>query len=79
MLIRNTKRDIARVNTVLAERVRAGGGAVAAKPMSDEASAKDENKSAKPAKGTKSATKSTKSAAKSAPKPAKAAASEKET
>jgi large subunit ribosomal protein L29 len=32
MLIRNTRRDIARVNTVLAERVRAGGtgGAVAA-------------------------------------------------
>jgi large subunit ribosomal protein L29 len=25
MLIRNTRRDIARVNTVLAERVRAGG------------------------------------------------------
>ena len=30
MLIRNTRRDIARVNTVLAERVRAGGGAPAA-------------------------------------------------
>ena len=29
MLIRNTRRDIARVNTVLAERVRAGGGSVA--------------------------------------------------
>ena len=31
MLIRNTRRDIARVNTVLAERVRAGGAAPAAK------------------------------------------------
>jgi len=30
MLIRNTRRDIARVNTVLAERIRATGGAVAA-------------------------------------------------
>ena len=30
MLIRNTRRDIARVNTVLAERVRAGGAAAAA-------------------------------------------------
>src|SRR6476659_3368106 len=30
MLIRNTRRDIARVNTVLAERVRGGGGAPAA-------------------------------------------------
>jgi large subunit ribosomal protein L29 len=30
MLIRNTRRDIARVNTVLAERVRATGGAAAA-------------------------------------------------
>ena len=41
MLIRNTRRDIARVNTVLAERVRAGGatGGAAAAPVSDEASA----------------------------------------
>jgi large subunit ribosomal protein L29 len=30
MLIRNTRRDIARVNTVLAERVRATGGAAPA-------------------------------------------------
>ena len=30
MLIRNTRRDIARVNTVLAERVRAAGGAAPA-------------------------------------------------
>ena len=30
MLIRNTRRDIARVNTVLAERSRASGGAPAA-------------------------------------------------
>ena len=42
MLIRNTRRDIARVNTVLAERVRAGGAAAtpaAAKAESSEASA----------------------------------------
>ena len=32
MLIRNTRRDIARVNTVLAERKRAGGGAATAAP-----------------------------------------------
>jgi large subunit ribosomal protein L29 len=66
MLIRNTKRDIARVNTVLAERLRAGGAASAApaKPASDEPPAK---KVAAPKK----------SAAKS--KSAKAAASEKET
>jgi len=38
MLIRNTRRDIARVNTVLAERVRATGGATAA-PVSGEAPA----------------------------------------
>jgi large subunit ribosomal protein L29 len=36
MLIRNTRRDIARVNTVLAERSRATGGAPAA-PVSGEA------------------------------------------
>jgi large subunit ribosomal protein L29 len=33
MLIRNTRRDIARVNTVLAERSRAGGVAPAASPV----------------------------------------------
>jgi len=38
MLIRNTRRDIARVNTVLAERMRASGGAAAA-PQSGEAPA----------------------------------------
>ena len=32
MLIRNTRRDIARVNTVLAERTRAGGAAPAVAP-----------------------------------------------
>jgi large subunit ribosomal protein L29 len=32
MLIRNTRRDIARVNTVLAERSRAGGAAPAVPP-----------------------------------------------
>jgi large subunit ribosomal protein L29 len=34
MLIRNARRDIARVNTVLGERMRASGGAPAA-PLSD--------------------------------------------
>ena len=35
MLIRNTRRDIARVNTVLAERVRSGGtGGAEAAPVS---------------------------------------------
>ena len=70
MLIRNTKRDIARVNTVLAERLRAGGAAPAAaktaSPTSDAAPAK------KPAKTARASAKSTR-------KPAKAAASEKET
>jgi len=67
MLIRNTKRDIARVNTVLSERLRAGDSAVpssegAAKPDAEEA----------PKKST------TKPAAK-ARKPAAKAASAKET
>ena len=39
MLIRNTRRDIARVNTVLAERSRAGGAAPAAVTESSEAPA----------------------------------------
>ena len=53
MLIRNTRRDIARVNTVLAERVRAGAGASApaAKASADEAA----EKPAKPAKASKKA------------------------
>ena len=33
MLIRNTRRDIARVNTVLAERSRVGGAAPAVSPV----------------------------------------------
>jgi large subunit ribosomal protein L29 len=33
MLIRNTRRDIARVNTVLAERARVGGAAPAVSPV----------------------------------------------
>ena len=33
MLIRNTRRDIARVNTVLAERTRVGGAAPAVSPV----------------------------------------------
>jgi large subunit ribosomal protein L29 len=58
MLIRNTRRDIARVNTVLAERLRAGAGdAPAAKAAAAEQPAKA---AAKPAKATK------KTAAKSA-------------
>ena len=39
MLIRNTRRDIARVNTVLAERVRATTGGATAAPVSGEAPA----------------------------------------
>ena len=39
MLIRNTRRDIARVNTVLAERSRAGGAAPAAATETTEAPA----------------------------------------
>jgi large subunit ribosomal protein L29 len=74
MLIRNTKRDIARVNTVLAERLRAGGAAPAvAKSPSDEAPAKDVKKSA--AKAEKASTKTEKATSR---KPAKSAA-EKET
>ena len=44
MLIRNTRRDIARVNTVLAERVRAGTGGAAAAPVSGEAPASPSKK-----------------------------------
>ena len=47
MLIRNTRRDIARVNTVLAERVRATGGAAPAA-----ATASVETSEAPVAKGT---------------------------
>jgi len=39
MLIRNTRRDIARVNTVLAERSRASTGGATAAPVSGEAPA----------------------------------------
>jgi large subunit ribosomal protein L29 len=39
MLIRNARRDIARVNTVLAERLRAGGADTAAKAETSEAPA----------------------------------------
>jgi len=39
MLIRNTRRDIARVNTVLAERVRSGGATAAPLSGSGEAPA----------------------------------------
>jgi len=51
MLIRNTRRDIARVNTVLAERIRAGGAAPAA--------AKAEASEAPAEKATKRASKKT--------------------
>jgi len=39
MLIRNTRRDIARVNTVLAERVRAAGTAPATAPAAGKSEA----------------------------------------
>jgi large subunit ribosomal protein L29 len=48
MLIRNTKRDIARVNTVLAERARACGGATAA-PLSGSGEAPTTPSKTKPA------------------------------
>jgi large subunit ribosomal protein L29 len=74
MLIRNTKRDIARVNTVLAERLRAGATApAAAKPASAEAPAKEAAKDAKKPAAKAKAEKTT------ARKSAKASASEKET
>jgi large subunit ribosomal protein L29 len=73
MLIRNTKRDIARVNTVLSERMRAGGGATTA--ASSEAASKPAAEEA-PGKATKSS--ASKSVAK-ARKPAAKAASAKET
>ena len=66
MLIRNTKRDIARVNTVLAERVRAGGGApteAAAKPAAEEAA---KTSTSKAASKSKPAAKARKPAAKAA-------------
>ena len=50
MLIRNTRRDIARVNTVLAERVRAGG--VAAAPAAAEKSEAPAPKTKRPPKKT---------------------------
>ena len=65
MLIRNTKRDIARVNTVLSERLRAGAQATsdaASKAAPDEAPAPSTKKTA-----AKSATKTRKPAAKAAP------------
>jgi large subunit ribosomal protein L29 len=46
MLIRNTRRDIARVNTVLAERARAGGAAPAAAAETSEAPAEATTKRA---------------------------------
>jgi large subunit ribosomal protein L29 len=54
MLIRNTRRDIARVNTVLAERMRAGAGGSAAKPAEEVAE--------KPAPKAKAASKKAKEA-----------------
>jgi large subunit ribosomal protein L29 len=46
MLIRNTRRDIARVNTVLAERVRSGGAPAAPLSGSGEAPAAPSKKRA---------------------------------
>jgi large subunit ribosomal protein L29 len=47
MLIRNTRRDIARVNTVLAERSRATGGAAPAAKTEGAAPAAQEKRAAK--------------------------------
>ena len=52
MLIRNTRRDIARVNTVLAERVRATGGAIAA-PVSGSGEAPPSSSTAKTKRASK--------------------------
>ena len=75
MLIRNTKRDIARVNTVLSERLRAGAGATAA---SSEGGAKPAAEEA-PGTATKTATKKATTKSAKARKPAAKAASAKET
>jgi large subunit ribosomal protein L29 len=56
MLIRNTRRDIARVNTVLAERVRAAGTPAAIAPAagkSEAPAAKSEEKAKRPPKKQK--------------------------
>ena len=54
MLIRNARRDIARVNTVLGERLRATGGAAA--PAATAESAKTEAPAAKGKRAAKGAT-----------------------
>ena len=57
MLIRNTRRDIARVNTVLAERSRLGGAAPAAATESTEApAAAAQGKETKPKRAPKKQT-----------------------
>jgi large subunit ribosomal protein L29 len=72
MLIRSTRRDIARVNTVLAEKLRGGSvqasAGAAAKTEAAEAAPAVDNaaKPAKPAKAAKTAAKKTTAKAKSA-------------
>ena len=57
MLIRNTRRDIARVNTVLAERLRSGGASAAPLSGSGEApAAKPDAKEAKTKRAPKKQT-----------------------
>jgi large subunit ribosomal protein L29 len=70
MLIRHTRRDIARVNTVLAEKLR--GVPAATKAAAPEAAQKQTEKTAEPAKAEKTA-------AKPAKKPTAKAKSAKET
>ena len=55
MLIRNTRRDIARVNTVLAERLRAGAETAPADATKTAAAADETAKPAKESKKTKAA------------------------
>jgi len=57
MLIRNTKRDIARVNTVLAERARASGGATAAPASGSGEAPTTSSKSKRAAKKTEAPSK----------------------
>ena len=71
MLIRQTRRDIARVHTVLSERLRAAGGAAAPANETAPVAAKE---SAKPAKApVKAAAKETASEAAAKPTPKKPA------
>jgi large subunit ribosomal protein L29 len=66
MLIRSTRRDIARVNTVLAEKLRGGTVQASAGASAPAEAAPAVEKAAKPAKAAKSAAKKTTAKAKSA-------------